>query len=1007
MVAASFGVAIRSASADDQIFPPKDPSTSVIDINSQGFTINGKPLFITCGSMHYERVPRELWADRLMRMKQAGFNTVETYVFWNYQEPQPGQFDFSGQHDLAAFLALAKQMGMYVFLRIGPYDNGEWDSGGLPVWLRFIPGLSVRDSDKPFIDALDQYFNKLLPIVAANQISRGGPVIMMQVENECFFRTPDGYLRKLGGTEIPNAYFQYLFDKPRQMGINLPSFFNGIHQGYSPAGFSPFPSDNSPAPWFTSEMWTGWFNLYGPNDPPAQRHAEQSVWRVIAYGGAGYNLFMTVGGTNFDHWNCDTVQSSYDFGAPIGQGGDLRSMYYNYKLANYFADSFQEILAASRNTNAALNNIPSNIFSTARTSPGGTITFLENRNFQDINWQATPDCQITLGQGEIFPVVQNFSINDAFTLSASYARILGILPQGNTTTLVVYGDPGQQGQIQISIASGRVLVSKSNAFAADSANQQFTLNMTFPQSGPDSYLLQAQETGQTTGSNQILRVLVESTSEAKRTWFMPMQGQPSVVCGPAYVSRSAFDNGVITLQTENPADTTNSGPTLAYGAYNTQQDGDIPLHFSPAVETQDPSSADLAPPQLGSWQVLRVDGPAAPNYDDSKWLSAPQPLAMGADDYNGAYEWYRTTVHVDQAGDYVLQAPNVQDSGILFVNGTKVEADDLSHPTVTLQQGDNTLAIFTVCDGRSKLYRFLGPFNSIDAKGLLPPVTLLTTQGAAVQVNGWKFREFDGSQDQIIAQILADQPGDGWTSLDQQTSPTTAQNGYEWMQAQLPQFPPGRMQITIGNPPAGTIAFFNSRQILLHSVGQNLVARIEFDAASNSDNRLDVVAPNPAAIDKNFGPVKIVSTTLAPALPGGGTINGWRMHGGLDASPDATTGWTPYTQEVDVPCYYATTFAWHKNVNGIDPVFRLAWGNLSGGYVWLNGHNLGRYPDSVMQMGIYLPSCWINDGSNSLVVLDETGQSLDGVRLVTERVASRQEVVLQAQPNASGGSTPN
>jgi beta-galactosidase len=1001
-----FGGWVRTASADDDMFPPQDPATSVININSQGFTIKGKPIFITCGSMHYERVPRELWADRLMRMKQAGFNTVETYVFWNYQEPHPGQFDFTGQNDLAAFLALAKQMGFYVFLRVGPYDNGEWDSGGLPVWLRFIPGLSVRDSDKPFMDALDQYFDKLMPIIAANQISRGGPIILMQLENEYFFRTPSGYMEKMGGIDIPNPYFQYLYDKPRKMGINLPSLFNGVHQGYSPAGFAQLPNDNSPAPWFTSEMWTGWFNSYGPNDPLAERHAQQSVWRVIAYGGAGYSLFMTVGGTNFDHWNCDTVQSSYDFGAPIGQAGDLRPMYYSYKLVNYFADTFQQILATSQNVNAAVGPIPNGVYATARSSPSGTIAFLENRTFGNIYWQAAPNCMINLGPEEVFPVVQNFSINDSFSLNASYARIFGILHQGDTTTLVIYGDPGGQGQIQIGVAPGQVVANKSDAFVADSSGQQFTLNVTFPQSGPDAYLLQTQKTGQTEGPGQVLRVLVESTSEAQRTWFMPVQGQPSVVCGPEFVSGSSFDNGVITLQTERSIDSAYSGPTLVYGAYSAQ-DVDNPLHFTLAPETSDPSPADLTPPQLASWQVLRADGPASPGYDDSKWLATPDPLAMGADDYNGAYEWYRATVIVKQAGDYILQAPNVQDNGILFVNGNKVDTDDLSHPTVTLQQGANTIAILSVSDGRSKLYKFVGPFNEIDAKGLLPPVRLLANTGGAAQINGWTLRQFDGPQDQIIAQILADQPGDGWTSLDQQTKPTTAQSGYVWLRAKLPQFPPGRMQITIGNPPLGAIAFFNSRQILLHRVGTNLVARIEFDSSPNSENRLDIVVPNPAAIDKNFGPISILATTLMPALPGDGEITNWRMHGGLDPSPDASGGWTPYSQELDVPCYYRTSFTWHKNPDGVDPVLRVAWGDLSGGFVWLNGHNLGRYPDSVMQMGIYLPPCWINDGANSLVILDETGQSPDGVRLVTERVASRQEVVLQAQTQVSGGSMPN
>jgi beta-galactosidase len=871
----AFGLPPRPAAADYSMFPPPDPSTSVVNINNQGFTINGQAVFLTCGSMHYERVPRQLWADRLMRMKQAGFNTVETYVFWNYQEPHPDQFDFTGQHDLAAFLALAKQMGFYVFLRVGPYDNGEWDSGGLPVWLRFIPGMDVRDSDKPFMDALDQYFDKLLPIVAANQISRGGPIILMQLENEGYLQLSDGYLRKLGATEIPNAYFDYLYNKPHTMGINLPMFFNGLNQGFSPAGYAPIFVSTLNSPWFTSEMWTGWFSSYRQVNPYVAEqhrgdpHLETSIWRVIAYGGAGYNLFMAVGGTNFDNWNCDQVQSSYDFGAPIGQTGDLRPMYYSYKLANYFARTFEQILATSHNVIPALSFIPGGVFACARSSPNGVISFLENRSYEPIVWQAAPQCSITLNPNDMFPVVQNFTINSTFMLTNSYTKIFGILQQGATTTLVIYGDPGQEGQLQIGVAPGQFVAGKSDGFTADVGGLQYTLNVTFPQSGPQAYQLQTQKMGELTGSKQILRVLVESTSEAQRTWFMSVAGKPSVVCGPEYVSDSADIHGVVTLRTEREIDSNDLEPTLIYGS-----DPD-PIRLALSSNLPDPSLADLMPPQLGPWQVLDADGPAAPGYDDSQWLSTPVPLAMGADDYNGDYEWYRTTITVSKPGNYTLQMPAVRDYGIVFVNGIELPSPGTSNASriLVLKQGANTLAILTVSEGRNKLYRFSGPFNGFNdlgAKGILAPVNI--------------------------------QPTDSGSFADSSVAMTT-----------------------------------------------------------------------------------------------------WRMHGGLD-SPDVSTGWTPYSKEPNVPCYYRSSFDWHKNPNGVDPVLRVAWGNLSSGFVLLNGHNLGRYPDSAMPMGIYLPPCWLNDGQNSLVILDEQGQAPDGVRLVVERIASHQEVLLHPVPGVSGQS---
>ena len=129
-------------------------------------------------------MPRALWRDRLLRFKRAGFNCVEVYTFWNWHEPQEGKFDFTGDHDLDAYLKLVHEMGMYAICRVGPYYCAEWDSGGYPLWLRFKPGLRVREDDPPFLNAVDHFFDRLIPIVAANQISRGGSVILVQLENE-------------------------------------------------------------------------------------------------------------------------------------------------------------------------------------------------------------------------------------------------------------------------------------------------------------------------------------------------------------------------------------------------------------------------------------------------------------------------------------------------------------------------------------------------------------------------------------------------------------------------------------------------------------------------------------------------------------------------------------------------------------------------------------------------------------------------------------------------------
>ena len=162
------------AQANDHVFPPAASAKSAIDFDQHGFLIHGQRTFIVSAGMEYARVPRALWRDRLLRLKRAGFNCVEVYTFWNWHEPQEGKFDFSGDHDLDAYLKLVHTMGMYAICRVGPYYCAEWDSGGYPLWLRFKPGLRVREDNPPFINAVDQFFGKLIPIVAANQISRAG-----------------------------------------------------------------------------------------------------------------------------------------------------------------------------------------------------------------------------------------------------------------------------------------------------------------------------------------------------------------------------------------------------------------------------------------------------------------------------------------------------------------------------------------------------------------------------------------------------------------------------------------------------------------------------------------------------------------------------------------------------------------------------------------------------------------------------------------------------------------
>jgi len=157
---------------------------SNLSIEQDTFLLDGQPFRILSGAMHYFRVHPQYWRDRLLKLKAMGLNTLETYVAWNLHEPQNGKFDFSGWLDLEAYIRLAGELGLYVIVRPGPYICAEWEFGGLPAWLLADPAMQLRCVYPPYIEAVGEYFNELIPRLAKLQSTRGGSVIAVQVENE-------------------------------------------------------------------------------------------------------------------------------------------------------------------------------------------------------------------------------------------------------------------------------------------------------------------------------------------------------------------------------------------------------------------------------------------------------------------------------------------------------------------------------------------------------------------------------------------------------------------------------------------------------------------------------------------------------------------------------------------------------------------------------------------------------------------------------------------------------
>lgn len=323
----------------------------MLAVHGNEFTLNGKPFRILAGAMHYFRVPPAYWRDRLEKMRAFGLNTVETYAAWNMHEPQPGKFDFSGMLDIERFLQIAADVGLKAIVRPGPYICSEWDFGGLPYWLLKDPNLKVRCAYPPYLEAVDRYFNELLPRIAPLQSHRGGPVIAVQVENE---------YGSYGGDKV---YLSHLRDKLRQGGIEtllftsdgprdeclqggtLPDLLATVNFAFeAPAAFQKLRQYRPEGPLMVTEFWSGWFDHWGEDHhvsadgSPSIARSVQALDQVLD-AGASLSFYMFHGGTNFGFMSGANIEptgyradvTSYDYAAPLDEAGNPSERYWAYR----------------------------------------------------------------------------------------------------------------------------------------------------------------------------------------------------------------------------------------------------------------------------------------------------------------------------------------------------------------------------------------------------------------------------------------------------------------------------------------------------------------------------------------------------------------------------------------------------------------------------------------------------------------------------------------------------
>jgi len=298
------------------------------------------------GEMHYPRIPREAWRARMKMAKAMGLNTIGTYVFWNLQEPQKGKFDFSGNNDIAEFVKIAREEGLYVILRPSPYVCAEWEFGGYPYWLQNERGLVVRSKEASYIKEYEKYIKEVGKQLAPLQVNHGGNILMVQIENEYGSYSNDKSYLALNQKLFKEAGFDgllYTCDPAKDINAgHLPGLLPAVNGIDNPTLVKKLIRENHDGngPFYVAEWYPAWFDWWGaPHHTVPAKNYTGRLDSVLA-AGISINMYMFHGGTtrgfmngaNFnDQEPYEPQTSSYDYDAPLDEAGNATAKFMLFR----------------------------------------------------------------------------------------------------------------------------------------------------------------------------------------------------------------------------------------------------------------------------------------------------------------------------------------------------------------------------------------------------------------------------------------------------------------------------------------------------------------------------------------------------------------------------------------------------------------------------------------------------------------------------------------------------
>ncbi|HUW31492.1 MAG TPA: beta-galactosidase, partial [Planctomycetota bacterium] len=321
-----------------------------VSYDHRAITLDGNRVLLLSGAIHYPRSTPAMWPRMLKLSREAGLNTIETYVFWNLHERARGVFDFSGRLDLMRFCKLVQEQGMNMILRIGPYVCAETNYGGLPPWLRDEPGIRMRTDSEPFIREMGRWVAFSCEYLRPMFAPQGGPIILAQIENEYENVGP-----RYG--EEGQRFLRWISEFSQSLELGVPWIMcSGAAPGILETinGFVAYDEiekhrqkhPDQPAIW--TEHWTGWYNTFGfPRHPRSCEKTAYGDARFFAQGGTGVNYYMWHAGTNFDREPMYLQCPDYGFYAPLDEFGLPTTKYHHLGRLHHILQDYASVLLSS------------------------------------------------------------------------------------------------------------------------------------------------------------------------------------------------------------------------------------------------------------------------------------------------------------------------------------------------------------------------------------------------------------------------------------------------------------------------------------------------------------------------------------------------------------------------------------------------------------------------------------------------------------------------------------